>query len=129
MLRATSLIQLQEQVSARERGRRAGGLHAWRSWSKTRAHESLALGVSPRGAQALYRATQALALMEGRDYVIPDDVKRLAVPVFAHRVAIKRARRSRQRQHRTERAHPAGDSHAGGGSARDARAYGMTTTM
>src|SRR6202011_894459 len=55
---------------------------------KTRNHESLALGVSPRGAQALYRATQALALTEGREYVIPDDIKRLAVPVFAHRIAI-----------------------------------------
>ena len=55
---------------------------------KTRNHETLALGVSPRGAQALYRATQALALLEGRDYVIPDDIKRLAVPVFAHRIAI-----------------------------------------
>src|ERR1700676_3259660 len=43
---------------------------------KTRNHESLALGVSPRGAQALYRATQALALIEGREYVIPDDIKR-----------------------------------------------------
>jgi MoxR-like ATPase len=55
---------------------------------RTRAHESLALGVSPRGAQALYRAAQALALFEGRDYAIPDDIKRLAAPVFAHRVVI-----------------------------------------
>ncbi len=55
---------------------------------KTRTHESLALGVSPRGSQALYRATQALALVEGREYVIPDDVKRLVIPVFAHRIAI-----------------------------------------
>ncbi|MGA2212780.1 MAG: MoxR family ATPase [Bryobacteraceae bacterium] len=55
---------------------------------KTRSHESLALGVSPRGSQALYRAAQALALMEGRDYAIPDDIKRLVIPVFAHRVAI-----------------------------------------
>jgi MoxR-like ATPase len=55
---------------------------------KTRTHESLALGVSPRGAQALYRATQALAMVEGRDYVTPDDVKRLVIPVFAHRIAI-----------------------------------------
>jgi len=55
---------------------------------KTRAHESLALGVSPRGSQALYRAVQALAVVEGRDYAIPDDVKRLAVPLFAHRVVI-----------------------------------------
>jgi MoxR-like ATPase len=55
---------------------------------RTRMHESLALGVSPRGAQALYRAAQALALLEGRDYVIPDDVKRLVIPVFAHRVVV-----------------------------------------
>jgi MoxR-like ATPase len=55
---------------------------------KTRAHESLTLGVSPRGSQALYRAVQALALLEGRDYGIPDDVKRLAAPVFGHRVVV-----------------------------------------
>jgi MoxR-like ATPase len=55
---------------------------------RTRSFESLSLGVSPRGAQALYRASQALALLEGRDYVIPDDIKRLVTPVFAHRVVI-----------------------------------------
>jgi MoxR-like ATPase len=55
---------------------------------RTRDHESLAMGVSPRGAQALYRATQALAAVEGRDYVVPDDIKRLVVPVFAHRVVV-----------------------------------------
>ena len=55
---------------------------------KTRTHDSLALGVSPRGARALYRAAQALAMVERRDYVIPEDVKRLVVPVFAHRVVI-----------------------------------------
>ena len=56
--------------------------------SRTREHENLALGVSPRGSQALYRAAQALALLEGRHYCIPDDFKRLAVPVFAHRVVV-----------------------------------------
>jgi len=55
---------------------------------KTRAHESLTLGVSPRGSQALFRAVQALALLEGREYAIPDDVKRLAAPVFGHRVMV-----------------------------------------
>jgi MoxR-like ATPase len=55
---------------------------------RTRNHESLVLGVSPRGSQALYRAVQALATLEGRDYAIPDDVKRLASPLFAHRVVI-----------------------------------------
>ncbi|MBI4460045.1 MAG: MoxR family ATPase [Acidobacteria bacterium] len=56
--------------------------------TRTRSHENLALGVSPRGSQALYRAAQALALVGGRDYTIPDDFKRLAVPVFAHRVVV-----------------------------------------
>jgi MoxR-like ATPase len=56
--------------------------------SPARATESLSLGVSPRGAQALYRASQALALIEGRDFTIPEDVKRLAVPVCAHRVMV-----------------------------------------
>jgi MoxR-like ATPase len=55
---------------------------------KSRHHESLALGVSPRGAQALYRAVQALAFVEGREYALPDDVKRLVVPLFAHRVVL-----------------------------------------
>src|SRR3954452_5950698 len=55
---------------------------------RTRNHESLTLGVSPRGSQALYRAVQALAVAEGREYAIPDDVKRLAAPLFAHRVVI-----------------------------------------
>jgi MoxR-like ATPase len=56
---------------------------------KTRTHEGLALGVSPRGAKALYRACQALAMVEGRGFVTPDEVKRLAVPVFAHRVVLQ----------------------------------------
>ena len=55
----------------------------------TRNHAELALGVSPRGALALVRAAQALALTEGRRYSIPDDVKQLAVPVMAHRVILR----------------------------------------
>jgi len=55
----------------------------------TREHESLLAGVSPRGCLALYRAAQARALLAGRDYVTPDDVKTLAVPVLAHRVIPK----------------------------------------
>jgi len=57
--------------------------------NRTRAHEQLEVGVSPRGSLALFRAAQALATAEGRDYVVPDDVKRLAVPVLAHRVISK----------------------------------------
>ena len=56
--------------------------------ARTRRHPSLALGVSTRGALALHRACQALAMVESRDYVIPDDVQRLAVPVMAHRVVL-----------------------------------------
>ena len=56
---------------------------------KTRSHEALALGVSPRGSQALYRGSQALAMIEGRRFVTPDDVKRLVVPVCAHRVVVQ----------------------------------------
>lgn len=52
----------------------------------TRDHASVQLGVSPRGTQALYRACEVLAAMQGRDYVIPDDVKRLAPSVLAHRL-------------------------------------------
>ena len=52
----------------------------------TRSDHRMKRGVSPRGAQSLYRACQAYALVCGRDFVIPDDVWRLAVPVMAHRV-------------------------------------------
>jgi MoxR-like ATPase len=55
----------------------------------TRRSEELHVGVSTRGALALFRASQAAALVEGRQYVVPDDVKRLAVPVLAHRVISK----------------------------------------
>ena len=54
----------------------------------TRESETLDLGVSPRGTLALFRAAQALALTEGRDYCLPDDIKRLIVPVFAHRLVV-----------------------------------------
>ncbi len=55
---------------------------------ETRDHETLEVGVSPRGAIALRRAAQARALVEGRDYCIPDDVRDLVVDVCAHRVMI-----------------------------------------
>ena len=55
---------------------------------RTRESEYLSLGVSPRGAQALYRAAQAMAFLDGRGFCTPQDFKSLAVPVFAHRVAV-----------------------------------------
>ena len=63
----------------------------------TRRSPLLALGVSPRGSLALLRAARARALAEGRDYLVPDDIKELAVPALAHRVIAKaRARHGRQ---------------------------------
>jgi MoxR-like ATPase len=53
---------------------------------ETRASKHLTVGASPRASIALTRAAQAHALLHGRDYVLPDDVKALAVPVLAHRV-------------------------------------------
>jgi MoxR-like ATPase len=54
----------------------------------TRKHPDVYLGASPRGSLALYKASQALAAISGRDYVIPDDVKALAIPVLAHRLIL-----------------------------------------
>ena len=54
----------------------------------TREHPALGLGASPRGSLALFRAAQANAAMHGRDFVIPDDVKHIAVTCLAHRMAM-----------------------------------------
>ncbi len=64
---------------------------------RTRQHEDLALGVSTRGAITLFRAVQGLAFAEGRDYAVPDDVKRLVVPVLAHRIICRGSLRFAQR--------------------------------
>ena len=64
----------------------------------TRECDELHVGVSTRGALALYRAAQAAALVAARDYVVPDDVKSLAVPVLAHRVITKGYLHGDQRQ-------------------------------
>ncbi len=61
----------------------------------TRVDERVALGGSPRAALALHRASQALALLDGRRYALPDDVKSLLVPVLAHRIALTPAARLR----------------------------------
>jgi MoxR-like ATPase len=58
---------------------------------KTRKSEHLSLGVSPRGSLMLYRAAQAMAFIEGRDFCTPEDFKPLVVPVFAHRVVVNAA--------------------------------------
>ena len=61
----------------------------------TRDHDDIALGASPRGSISLFRGSQALALIRGRDYALPDDVKALAVPVISHRLIISAAARMR----------------------------------
>ena len=53
----------------------------------SRQNTAIALGISPRGTLALYRTSQALAAIRGRNYVIPDDIKTLAIPVLAHRLS------------------------------------------
>jgi MoxR-like ATPase len=63
----------------------------------SREHEDVLLGASPRATLALFRTAQALAAIQERDFVVPDDVKRLAVPVLAHRIILKPESRLRKR--------------------------------
>src|SRR3954451_705556 len=68
---------------------------------ETRRHPAISVGVSTRGALAWYRAAQAAALAAGRDFVVPDDIKSLAVPALAHRLVLAQAHDSLGRS-RTE---------------------------
>jgi MoxR-like ATPase len=61
----------------------------------TRKHAEIYLGASPRGSLALYRTAQARAALLGRDYVIPDDIKQIAIPALAHRLIVGSAARIR----------------------------------
>lgn len=60
---------------------------------RTRSHPDVALGASPRGSQSLLKAVQVYAILQGRDYVLPDDIKAMAKPVLAHRLLLKHATR------------------------------------
>lgn len=62
---------------------------------ETRHHPQIAFGVSPRGSQALLKAVQVRALLEGRDYVTPDDVKMMAEPVLGHRLVLSQTLRAK----------------------------------
>lgn len=66
--------------------------------ASTRESDALELGISPRGTLALFRSAQAYALIEGRDFCIADDIKRLVLPVFAHRVIVNSRQASTKRQ-------------------------------
>lgn len=63
----------------------------------TRQHESIYLGASPRGSLGLYRASQALAAIEGRDYITPDDIQSVAGPILTHRVILAPGARLQER--------------------------------
>jgi MoxR-like ATPase len=76
---AADVVAMQESVSHD---------YALEIVERTRQTEQLSLGVSPRGAVMLHRAAQARAFLLGRDFCLPDDFKRLIVPVFAHRVVV-----------------------------------------
>lgn len=69
----------------------------------TRKSDALELGISPRGTLALFRSAQALALIEGRDFCIADDIKRLIMPCFAHRIIVNsRTSSSKQKMREAE---------------------------
>lgn len=98
----TDVIELQEMVSE-VRVDEALIDYLLQIVEATRQSETLELGISPRGTLALFRSAQALAFIEGRDYCIADDIKRLVVPCFAHRIIVNsRVSALRQRTRESE---------------------------
>lgn len=81
------VLELQARVRA-VRVEKAVAEYILRVVQQSRTDPRLRLGVSPRGSLALYRTAQARALVEERDYVLPEDVRALAVPVLAHRILL-----------------------------------------
>jgi MoxR-like ATPase len=77
-----------QRVAAAQRVDRQVIDYAVRLARATREYPGLAVGASSRGALALVRGGRAAALVEGRDYVTPDDIKRVALPALRHRVAL-----------------------------------------
>jgi len=64
----------------------------------TRQHSDVTLGVSPRGSQALLKAAQVCAILQGRDFVTPDDIKKIVKPVLGHRIILRNVMGQRQEQ-------------------------------
>lgn len=89
---STDIIEIQEEVKK---------IHVDKSLenyiveivSQTRRHPDVTLGSSPRGSLSLYRASQAWAFYKERDYVLPDDIKKMVVPVLSHRIILKQEAR------------------------------------
>lgn len=94
VLEENEIIDLQEQVA---------NIHVNESLVEylmtivqtTRTHPEVAMGVSTRGALVYFKACQALAMVNGREFVVPEDVKRLAAPVLSHRILLKDRRAMR----------------------------------
>ncbi len=84
---AEEIISLQEQLGTVYASPEARNYVATIA-AMTRNHGALQLGASPRGAIALLRAAQACALLSGRDYVLPDDIRHMALPVLSHRLIL-----------------------------------------
>ena len=84
---AQDVVAMQEQVGTIYCSREALAYVA-KLTALTREHPQLALGASPRAGIALVRAAQACAVLSGRDYVLPDDIGRMAIPVLAHRLIL-----------------------------------------
>jgi MoxR-like ATPase len=87
VLTTAEVLTMQEQIRT-VRVDRAIAEYILRLIDRTRADSRLRLGISPRGSLALYRMAQSRAAIEGRDFVLPDDIRVLAVPVLAHRVLL-----------------------------------------
>ena len=97
VLNVGQLLQLQQQVRD-VRVDDSISDYLLRIVTATRENPELTLGVSTRGALTLYRAAQARAVIENRDFVTPDDIKQLAVPVLAHRIVVRGLMREGQRE-------------------------------
>jgi len=96
-----SVIKVDELTDAMEEIKKVYVSDAIKSYAveltnRTRQNEDVYLGASPRGSLALFRTSQVSAALAGRDYVLPDDIKRMAVPVLAHRVIVGPAARLRE---------------------------------
>lgn len=84
---AAEILSMQDQVGTVYCSREVRSYVANMA-AQTRRHPALQLGVSPRGAIALIRAAQACAVLSGRDYILPDDVRRMALTVLSHRLIL-----------------------------------------
>ncbi len=88
VITAEEIVEIQEYVR-KIRVEDSVSLYMLQIVEKTRTHPEVELGVSPRGSQSLYVSAQAWAVVNGRDYVTPNDVKEMAEPVIAHRLILK----------------------------------------